>query len=432
MTSNAADLWAQATDGLTANQRFRSQELVRTVVEFALHHVPHLSQYAKDWPVDSSLPLTPADKVLVETALLGLVLARNRDLAPRGSIGGALAEAVRSSLDVDRLTMIARRQPQVAPSLGILVAFLRQEGMEPAALGEAVELAFASGRAYATERLPYRQIETHWVEGQLWRTTSAASEEYRASVLYTGLDAMYATFVDAYAFTHATMFLSDFGWQPVDRGLDYPSVSQFVDEGCCWQLANDNLDIAGELIMSAGYLRLRPSPHVQVAYELLLSTWEALKFLPSPSLRIDELKGLPTYKQPGYSFLHVYHTNYVGALACAAQLALPNADPSQVAGVAAPAASDRNGDRIEAKMSRLLDLTRTRRTAVWISALLQQLEIPNVGGVLSDMILIEACRGYRFDVVQAELEDLSGAEQGDSATARKARRFLADHCGSSQ
>ena len=259
----------------TADLASLSHDLMGGATRFALRHTERLSQYGTHWPTDDSLPLTLVDKVLVETALLGLVFSRaSTNSAISGADGRELAEAIYSGLDTERLVETISRQPQAAASIGIVVAFLDQQQVACPRLGDLVRRAFSSQLVLGTERLPYRQMELSWVSDSLAGgfPQPIRPSDVSGSILRQPPDPMYVSAVDLYALTHAVMFVTDFGASK-PRGWANRRTECFIDSTCVWQLANDNLDIAGELVMAGAYLGFPMSAHRFLAWQLMVDTW---------------------------------------------------------------------------------------------------------------------------------------------------------------
>jgi hypothetical protein len=404
--------------------------LVRLAVEYALRHAPHISEYGNYWPKDENLPLTLIDKALIETALLGLILSRGKDQAFEPEECGILAESIRNLMDLDRLARSVERQPELAPSLGIVTALLDQQGLPSDPLSAAVLQAFISGRVWATERLPYRQMETDWMASILIPDNSRdlRNRFYSGSILLGGASPMYISATDLYALTHSAMFISDFGLHHAPEAYMHTDLKHLVDATCTWQLLNNNLDITGELLMAAAYLRLPSSPHLRFASNVLALCWHEMGFLPSPSLRVDEMRHLSGRARTAYAFLHTYHTTYVGALAFDAQRRTGLEDTSVFAASfreACGECEDERGARdARTIIFKIRALMGGNETVAWIDDAVSGDENQEVLGVLSDMLLMGAAHTYRLDILRDELAALAETGLPFSATASDAQNFL--------
>jgi hypothetical protein len=408
--------------------------LLRQAIDFALRHTPRLGMYATYWPVEDALPLTLADKAAVETALLGLVLSRgpcSPTLGPGQS--HALAQAVGSSVDLPRLALIAARHPQTVPSLGVLVAFLEQEHVEPGTLATVVRRAFTDGRAAGTERLPYRQMESAWVAAMLVGNDAPEGilepldgRKFAGSILFNRPDPMYVSAIDLYAWTHSVMFMTDFGSRPAGPTVGTRMTGEFLDAACVWQLANDNLDVVGELLMGAAYLGLPWSSHRQLASEVLGRTWAEFGFLPSPSFNRTEFQNLIGPEKTAYAYLHTYHTTYVGALALQAAQRPGIPSRQRLRASSDRTVGDARSEEIDTARATLLSLTEAKGTARWALKAFPSLPEDELLDVLRDAVLVEAAHGYRLDILSRELSAVAAGTSRPSPTARRARDFLAE------
>lgn len=404
--------------------------LVRTAVKYALRHTPYISDYGNYWPKDENIPLTLVDKALIETALLGLILSRGTDRAFEPGECGTLAESIRSQMDLDRLARLVERQPDLAPSLGIVTALLDQQRLSSEPLNAAVLQAFVSGRVWATERLPYRQMETDWVASILIPNNSwdLTNRFYSGSILFSDVSPMYISATDLYALTHSAMFITDFGSHNPPQGYARSGFKRLVETTCTWQLLNDNLDITGELLMAAAYLRMSSSPHLTFASNVLALCWHEMGFLPSPSLQVDEMRQLSGRARTAYAFLHTYHTTYVGALAFDAQRRTGLGKTSAFPGYSRQACDEGEEERkardVRTIISKIRALMGGNETVAWIDDVISGGENQEVLGVLSDMLLMGAAHTYRLDILRDELVALAVTGLPFSATASDAQKFL--------
>jgi hypothetical protein len=256
---------------------------------------------------------------------------------------------------------------------------------------------------------------------------------YRAgSIMVSNPSPMYVLATDVYALTHAVMFETDFGFRRIRRWVAPLRTSAFIDAVCVWQLANDNLDLSGELLMAAAYLHLPLSAHRMLAFHVLRTVWNDFGFLPSPSLQVHELHELLDTPKAAYAFLHTYHTTYVGALAFDAIYRDQNrASEVRARQPFTPCVPSTQSevDSFEFAAARLRDLTKDKGTAMWTNRLPFDLATKDLIEVLEDTLLIEAARSYRLDVVEAELARLEASAPRLSPTARLAREFLSDQSG---
>jgi hypothetical protein len=288
------------------------------VLEFASHQIPRLGsyeEYLSDFGEGSRVRFT--DKILIESALLVLVgkrAARNEPklTAAVERLGSALGREVRSP----RNKLLIMRYPEMSASVGIGHAILTHTGNKDPDFDAVFRSALKCGHTSGVERLPYRWMEFSWLNQLVdpafvpdyWLQVQGATIASNTHPIFMSGD-------DAYAITHALMFLGNFGLRAVEE-IDRGYLSDQLSAIIAWQLADENLDITGEGLLGQAILDLDPTLEVILGVESLMSTWDELGFLPCPSFRADEFAGLEGNARRAYAFEHTYHTTFVGGLLC--------------------------------------------------------------------------------------------------------------------
>lgn len=295
------------------------------VVVFASQQIPRLGDYEEylpDFGEGSRVRFT--DKILIESALLVLVghrVARNEPklAAAVERLGTALERHVRSP----RNKFLIMRYPEMCASVGIGHAILTHTGSVDIDFDAVFRSALHTGHAAGVERLPYRWMEFSWLNQLVdpahvpdWRL------HIQGATISSPTHPIFMSGDDAYAITHALMFLGDFGLRAVQE-IDSGFLSKQLQAIIAWQLADENLDIAGEGLLGHAILDLEPTLAVTLGIESLLATWDDLGFLPCPSFRADEFAGLGGTARRAYAFEHTYHTTFVAGLLCGVLLLEP-------------------------------------------------------------------------------------------------------------
>jgi len=130
---------------------------------------------------------------------------------------------------------------------------------------------------------------------------------------------------ETYALTHAIMYVTDFGAKSLlPASLDINQIATMIDAGLACNIMSENLDLLGELLISAAILGQPWSPYSRFAWCLLTRTWDDLGFLPCPSFDTSTYSSITGEEASSYAFLHTYHTSYVGGILCAILLCHPN------------------------------------------------------------------------------------------------------------
>ena len=67
---------------------------------------------------------------------------------------------------------------------------------------------------------------------------------------------------DAYAYTHALMYLTDFGARPPGPSLTLSRMTQVLNACLAWTLLDEDYDLLAEFLLGYALLRQRWTPHV--------------------------------------------------------------------------------------------------------------------------------------------------------------------------
>jgi hypothetical protein len=435
------------------------------VLRFARINVANLDRHAPFWPEEKAGIVNQADKVVVETALLSLLASRvsgagtplDAELAALVSLVAPLA---RSESNQVRLL----RFPQTAASIGIGHVCLSALGNRHDAFDALMRRAVSSGHVDAIERLPYRAMDLAWL-----RAVHNPNEPPRFqgamahSILRSCAHPVYMAEMDAYAITHALMYLTDFGARGVPDDVSYGRVSDMVDACLAWQLLTANMDLMGELLVGAALLGGAWSPYARLAMRMLIAVWDEFGFLPSSAFDVERYRAVSGDEASAYAFHHVYHTTYVAGILCQILLRCPerrerpeawthavHADSSLLSRCedvvrAADAfcslrGSDRRGDTAELPKTVAATLERTtteihkypsacgRPDAPWTAAVAANGAVApaELALVLNDALLIHAAREYNLPVLVAALLERAASSLPLSRTLLEATAFL---CG---
>jgi hypothetical protein len=124
------------------------------------------------------------------------------------------------------------------------------------------------------------------------------------------------------------MYATDFGTLPPPMELQGDATWHVVDAAVAWCTAAGDHDLVAELLFTQLLLRRRLSAYGVVAWHRSRDVWDALGFLPSPSLSAETFASLQgVAEQCQYAHNSMYHTVLVGGLVCAALLGAPVTAP---------------------------------------------------------------------------------------------------------
>lgn len=262
-------------------------------------------------------------KFAAETALLlyaAKVAASDDDAvcALVHEVADQVAPYVRSE---ELLTMM-RLRPTDAPELSTGHTCLTGLGHRDPDFDHALAELLEHAPPVVPERVPWKSLEADWwarVGGVLPRVGTRDADLERTGLLQ-GLDALLARRQDIYAFTHGLMYLTDFGRHPATLPGRAGAIVDDADAALARCLDDDDFDLAGELLLTWPYLKASRTATADFALNVLTRVDDDLGFLPSLSLRIDQLEELDPEEQTYALFGEAYHTIYVMGFVAAAML----------------------------------------------------------------------------------------------------------------
>ena len=180
-----------------------------------------------------------------------------------------------------------------------------------------------TGRQLGPERLAHRLIEQEWLE-QIWphgalsgRRRSAA---VAASALGRPLDALKAARADIYAFTHAVLYASDMGRQPLASARRRRDIEADALVALGFALDAEDCDLTVEVLWTWPMLGLRWHPAALFALQEWIERQDSLGFLPGIGFDAQRVAGMSPEQRERHVRATCYHTVYVMGFLCAAAL----------------------------------------------------------------------------------------------------------------
>jgi len=368
------------------------QRRLEQVLAFLLPHVGKLADYASFWA--GSGPDAPhvGEKIACEVAWL-LLLGRRLRLG--GDVASAfekLSDDVVLYLRAPENLLVSIQNPQFASSFAIAHRALTEAGYPDVAWDRIVQAGLSPERFDIKERYPHRILERLWVLDLYGLPAPFALADVAVlSILAGDADPLTMTDSDAYAYTHAIFYLTDFGRTPMPGNLDAERIRAVVDSAIAWQIGQRNFDLLGEFLICAALLGGAPSPHAALGLALWNGTWDELGFLPGPSFDDKVFAPLEGDERRAYAFAELYHTNLVGGLLALVALHGAAADNAVNDRVAASLAAPE--ETIGAVLDLLEGARPTSRTDGW-AGLLKSAVVgrPACYGPLLDALAISAVR----------------------------------------
>lgn len=268
------------------------------------------------------------EKVISETALLLVAAA---DAAQRCSrptatqlIDEIAAELVPHARSEALRTRI-RLWPTHAGELGVAHVCLTRLGISDPSFDAVFTTAMDSTVAQMSERLPWKELELAWlgtIGGPPRPPTVGAARRTRVG---TGLDAMLATRMEVYGFTHALIYLTGFGVLHPELPRPRSAILADATAALARSLDDDDFDVAAEALLTWPYLRSPWSAAGAFGFRVLTEVEDQVGYLPGLGLVSGRFAGLASDDRTRRVVGAAYHTTYVQGLLMAATM-LPGAD----------------------------------------------------------------------------------------------------------
>jgi hypothetical protein len=202
-------------------------------------------------------------------------------------------------------------------------------GIPDEAFDRVARLALASSVRNANERVPYRMLDAAWTRHLAFGAAELDHPAIDLSPLGAGVDLLEASTNDAYAFTHALPYATDFGRLPLPERLDRGALLGVAEAIAVKALDEDDLDLLAEVLMAPAILRLAWTPTLSFAWAVLDRVWTEFGFVPGPGLPPpgdDETRVQRVRRVLGT----MYHTTFAAGLCCATLAACEAVPPATV------------------------------------------------------------------------------------------------------
>ena len=204
-------------------------------------------------------------------------------------------------------------------------------GVPDEKLDRLARLALRSSVCAANERVPYRILDAAWTRHIALADAELKHPAIPLSPLGAGVDLLEASTEDAYAFTHALPYATDFGRTPLANNLDRHNLAGIADALAAKALDEDDLDLLAEVLMAPAILRLEWTPTLSFAWNVLERVWQEFGFVPGPG--IPPAVSNETRTQTVRRVLGtVYHTSFAAGLCCATLVACGSTPPELESG----------------------------------------------------------------------------------------------------
>ena len=271
-------------------------------------------------------------KVVGETAMLLLAAWHaGGGEEVQGRIGG-LVSLMMPHARGRRVLLGISQQPALALDYALAHLCLARMGYPDTGFDAVLRQALDSSAQGGKERLPHRVLEQEWI----WRMTGRAPVKpggaaARESLMARGMDLLAGTQEDLYAFTHAVIYLRDFGIAPLPLPRSRAAILAEAEAALARCLDAGDYDLSGEVLWSWPLTGRTWSAAAAFGFRVLARVEDRAGFLPSAGTNLDRLRELEGEERKKYLLATAYHTVYVMGMLCAAALRPGKEPPASIA-----------------------------------------------------------------------------------------------------
>jgi len=284
------------------------------VIDFAITNINALQTHHPFWTQPYSTGIEWVDKILAETALLGLITKRVEiyDFALQEKLqqlSAVVAPFVRSTSYLQKIM----RNPQMVTVYGMGHIALTAAGHSDTYFDYVVKKAVGTRLYEASEKIPFRDLDTMWLLSLYDQDNYKVSFDKVAacSILNSNGNVFFFSRSDAYAVTHTIFYLTDFGRVGLPFSVDTKKVGRMIDEIICWNVLSADLDLLGERLICAVLLGEKLSSYALVGLAYFFRTWQHFTILFGPSFDPTYFQTLEGAEARAYTFQNTYHTYYL-------------------------------------------------------------------------------------------------------------------------
>ena len=262
---------------------------------------------------------------------LAMLLRLARRASPDDEDVATISDLARDLAPLARAPHVVRSlflRPSRAPMYALAHFCLVELGVPDEKLDRLARAALQSSVCAANERVPYRMLDAAWTRHLAYGASELDHPAIPLSPLGAGVDLLKSSVQDAYAFTHALPYATDFGRLPLPDTIDRNNLLGIAEALAVKALDEDDLDLLAEVLMAPAILRLNWTPTLLFAWEVLERVWLEFEFVPGPGIPpppARETKTQTVRRVLGT----VYHTTFAAGLCCATLVSC-NATPPRI------------------------------------------------------------------------------------------------------
>ena len=302
---------------------------LQRVLRVARKAVARLAESGYSDPEDAAHSVRP-EKLVAETALLLLAASTVSDNGVPVLVD-ELAKELAPYARSDRMLLGLALEPAAAWDYAQAHVFLTRLAYPDAGFDKMLAASETAQAAHGREQVPHRVLERDWLRTGL---NPAASDEpapfVGREVLVHPIDCLTGSREDVYAFSHALMYVGDFGIRP--KPWPRPPAELCAEaEGALGRcLDEQDYDLGAEVLLAWPLTGLAWSAAATFGFQVLAAVEDRAGFLPSHAVRLERLHTLEGDEHTDYLLATTYHTAYVMGLLCSMALQPDKTPPASI------------------------------------------------------------------------------------------------------
>ena len=386
-------------------------------LDFAARNLERLEEYVGEWGSESEHLVRLVDRIAAEASLLLLAASRlPQTTEPVAAARDRIAAAVEPWIRSHRQRDLLKRYPQNGVALSAAHLMLTNAGYPAPEFDPLVISIFSEGYHRMTDRAPWQMIASRWTEHLAMGGAPAMFRDVVPFSLLGGrTHPIYWRSEDALAVARSIFGMTDFGRHPLPPALRSSHVRAIVDAALIEALFAEDFENLLRFLIASVCLSDAPSAAAALAREQVERTWTQLGFLPGLRFETESFTALSGNAAAAYAFSQLYVSNFLAGVLCALEIAvrpvyLPPT-PNEI-------------HPLEPWIARRLAVRGTTASlqSAWVGAIAEsRLPDRDLLRILSDGVLIEACRQYDL---AALLDAIQDAPTPATATRQEAEAFL--------
>jgi hypothetical protein len=208
--------------------------------------------------------------------------------------------------------------------------FLTRLGLPDAAFDALLAATQTAQAAHGRERVPHRVLERDWLRASLAASASEEPGRLPTSEVLATIDLLTGSREDIYSFSHALMYVGDFGIDPRPWPRPPSDLTAEAEAMLARCLDEQDYDLAGEVLLAWPLTRSTWSATATFGFRVLAAVEDEAGFLPSQTIRLERLSALEGDEHTDYLLATTYHTTYVMGLLCSMALQPGSSPPASI------------------------------------------------------------------------------------------------------